>query len=61
MNRNYLLTYVKNDDGYQYHTFDWFESEDEMKQFIKDSADEIVEICEAQEILGAKNIEVESK
>lgn len=46
MNRNFLLTYIRcYTDGFKFKTFDWFETEEEMNEYIENN-DYIYEVLE---------------
>lgn len=55
MNQNFLLTYTNNDGLYCY---DWFLTEEDLKDFINGNKETIREINDAIEICQAREIEL---
>lgn len=55
MDRNFLLTYITKEKRLEYG---WFESEDELQDFIEENEDDILEINDAIEVCQAREIEL---
>jgi hypothetical protein len=59
MNRNFLLTYETSDTtGKQASSYDWFETEKDMREFIED---EDISVIEAIEVTGCREIDLEAE
>lgn len=56
--KNFLLTYLKEyTDGERSFEYEWFESEEDLKDFINQNKENIREINDAIEVCQAREIE----
>lgn len=53
--KNFLLTYTKTNHSF---SFAWFDTEDELNDFIEENKDDILEIMDAIEIYNARELDL---
>ena len=60
MDKRFLLTYFRKVGNNSYVTYEWFNTEEEMKEFIDEQREYIVEIHDAIEIYTLREINLET-